>query len=63
MRNWDSYPKQSEGQFSLQRFFRSPLTALPITPEYWPQLGQVPVLQHRVETVLQLVILKTETMY
>ena len=28
-----------------------------VTPEHRPQPGQLPVLQHRVETVLQLVIL------
>ena len=29
----------------------------PVHPEHRPQPGQLPVLQHRVETVLQLVIL------
>ena len=32
-----------------------------VTPEHGPQPGQLPVLQHRVKTVLQLVILHKES--
>ena len=32
----------------------------PVHPEHRPQPGQLPVLQHRVKTVLQLVILHTD---
>ena len=34
----------------------------PVHPEHRPQPGQLPVLQHSVETVLQLVILHTDDM-
>ena len=33
-----------------------------VTPEHGPQPGQLPVLQNRVETVLQMVILHTDNM-